>query len=871
MKKRYISIPLFAALLAAGAFTPAVRGEQPASPAMEAPAPLGPADEAPADSVATLPSPAKVKGEEASELYKQVKFMLYEGDLEANIYPTALEATRTALEALDLAEDAADRDRASSILLDLNPLMARGAIFYSGQGDSKRQADFARAYIDVRENPSMAGKNFETIPGLLPQLLYCAAYGATQDGDTEAAKRYFRLYLDTDDEAQRQNVVKYYGQACLATGDYRAGLDALAAATDRSPTDLQILTLALQTCLDGGLTDRMSPLLEKALMLSPNDEKLLNLQAQLYEREGEYGPAVDLYLRLLETHPNSLELNRSLATCYYNLGASHYNSSIMESDEKVATRHRRQSKTYFRSAANSLSHVLANTPSDMKYLRALAQTYAAMGEKEKFEEVNQSIRAFGGDAVAFNAMPQMMASESGAIPGAAADNGAGAAAAVPSFQDYAAPIITSQLGEWAKRGEFETIEDYRRRLTEGGAESRYQQLLKQAEKDYLDRYARQLVISDLRLSPYDIDNETYRIDTPYGATVVKVPLKGHEAEAFKAGWESARIRAPRFIIRDNKVAIASVTYVVNDRKYEFSADDAAGYSTPRVYVDMAGILASDTPSDSSDPSAKVTAIFKDSDVDVNIPVTGRKAPGMFALIIANEQYEKADDVYGALHDGDTFAKYCNRTLGIPESNIITLSNATGNQVRDALATLVRKVKGYGPEAEAVVFYAGHGLPDEATSEAYMMPVDANPLLMTTLIPMKEFYATLGQMPSACTSVFVDACFSGTDRSGSMINKGRGVAFATKAAVPEGNMFVLTAASSKETALPYKEKYHGLFTYYLLKKLQESKGNTTLRQLADYVISNVRHTAETVNSKPQNPTVSTSGDLSTSWDSKKLKP
>ncbi|MDE6447157.1 MAG: hypothetical protein K2L35_02435 [Muribaculaceae bacterium] len=105
----------------------------------------------------------------------------------------------------------------------------------------------------------------------------------------------------------------------------------------------------------------------------------------------------------------------------------------------------------------------------------------------------------------------------------------------------------------------------------------------------------------------------------------------------------------------------------------------------------------------------------------------------------------------------------------------------------------------------------------------------------------------------------------------MFNKGRGVAFATKAAVPEGNMFVLTAASSKETALPYKEKYHGLFTYYLLKKLQESKGNTTLRQLADYVISNVRHTAETVNSKPQNPTVSTSGDLSTSWDSKKLKP
>ncbi|MDE5901837.1 MAG: caspase family protein [Muribaculaceae bacterium] len=875
MKKIYLPILNLGTLAASYAVLSVASAASLSSPevVLAEPGPDGkPADsglrtdpDAVADTV-PLPSPAELKGEEAAGLYKGVKFMLYEGELESNLYPAAIEADRAAVEALSLAESDEQRERAASILLDLDPLMAQGAVYFSQQSDQQRQAEFARACIDARNHPLMAGRKFDPLTGLMPQLLYCAAYGATASGDTEAAKGYFRQYLDSGDASQRQNVVKYYGQACLATGDYRNGLNVLSEGAAQYPADIQILTLALQTCLDGGLTDSMQPLLDKALALSPNDEKLLNLQAQLHERNGEYAAAVDILQRLLETHPNSLELYRSLATCYYNLGASHYNSSIMESDEKTATRHRRQSRTYFNSAANALGHVLANTPSDMKYLTALAHTYASLGEKDKFEETNRQIRAFGGNPVAFNSMPQMIGSASAAASGEVAAKGD-----VPSFDEFAAPYITSELGAWARRGEFEKIEDYRRRMAGGEAEQKYETLLRQAEKDYLDRYASQLLLTDMRLQPYDVEHETYRIDTPYGETVVKVPLKDHEAEAFKAGWEGAQLRAPRYMIRDGKVALASVTYVVGGRKYEYSAADAAGYSTPRVYVDMAGILGDGDDAGSNANSGPAVGIFKDSDVDVNIPVTGRKSVGTFALVIANERYAKADNVYGALHDGDTFARYCASTLGVPQSNIIAVNDATGNEVRDALSTLSRKVKGYGPEAEVIVYYAGHGLPDESNGEAYMMPVDANPMLPATLIPMSEIYSTLGALPSAATSVFVDACFSGTDRSGEMINKARGVVFATRPAAPEGNMFVLTAASSKETALPYKEKYHGLFTYWLLKKLQESKGNATLKQIAEYVISNVRNTAESVNGKPQNPTVSTSGRMATEWDSKKLKP
>ena len=83
------------------------------------------------------------------------------------------------------------------------------------------------------------------------------------------------------------------------------------------------------------------------------------------------------------------------------------------------------------------------------------------------------------------------------------------------------------------------------------------------------------------------------------------------------------------------------------------------------------------------------------------------------------------------------------------------------------------------------------------------------------------------------------------------------------------MFVLSAASGNETALPYYDKNHGLFTYFLLKKIQDTKGNVTLKDLADYVTEQVKHHSNFVIQKPQTPTVVTSGTMTDKWKSKKL--
>ena len=69
---------------------------------------------------------------------------------------------------------------------------------------------------------------------------------------------------------------------------------------------------------------------------------------------------------------------------------------------------------------------------------------------------------------------------------------------------------------------------------------------------------------------------------------------------------------------------------------------------------------------------------------------------------------------------------------------------------------------------------------------------------------------------------------------------------------------------------YKEKGHGLFTYFLLKKLKESKGNATLGELTDYVNEEVAQFSIVENGKSQTPTVTKSRNLQQTWRSKKLK-
>ena len=266
---------------------------------------------------------------------------------------------------------------------------------------------------------------------------------------------------------------------------------------------------------------------------------------------------------------------------------------------------------------------------------------------------------------------------------------------------------------------------------------------------------------------------------------------------------------------------------------------------------------------------KETSTHK-SDIDINIPTNPQNNFNTFVLVIANENYKKVSRVPFAGYDGKTFEQYCIKTLGIPQTNIHTLTDATLNDMRHEIKWMQDIMSVYKGEAKVIFYYAGHGIPDEQSKNAYLLPIDGYGSDVTTGYSLANMYRILGEMPSKLITIFLDACFSGGTRNGNMLTSARGVAIKVKTNSPTGNMVVFTAAQGDETAYPYKERSHGLFTYYLLKKLQETKGNVTLGELGDYIQTQVKRQSVVTNGKLQSPAILTAPKLGNNWKNWKLK-
>jgi len=259
-----------------------------------------------------------------------------------------------------------------------------------------------------------------------------------------------------------------------------------------------------------------------------------------------------------------------------------------------------------------------------------------------------------------------------------------------------------------------------------------------------------------------------------------------------------------------------------------------------------------------------------SDVDVNIPVSKNKRAQTFAVIIANENYKSESQVMFAGNDGEIFKKYCIQTLGVPENNVRYVADATLNEIRREMNWLDRVAEAFEGEANIIFYYAGHGIPDEKSQSAYLLPVDGYGSDVESGYKIDDLYKKLGSLHAKGVFVFLDACFSGAQRGGNMLASARGVAIKAKESAPVGNMVVFSAAQGDETAYPYSEQRHGLFTYFLLKKLQETEGNVTLGELGNYITRSVRQQAIIVNNKSQTPVVTPSTDMSNKWQEIKLK-
>lgn len=261
---------------------------------------------------------------------------------------------------------------------------------------------------------------------------------------------------------------------------------------------------------------------------------------------------------------------------------------------------------------------------------------------------------------------------------------------------------------------------------------------------------------------------------------------------------------------------------------------------------------------------------KPADIDLNIPTTEVRNDKAFAVIIANENYRREERVEYALNDGEVFRNYCEQTLGIPSGNIHLVKNATLNDLNYEIDWLCQVAKAYGGEAKILFYYAGHGVPDESSRTAYLLPVDGYGNNLTTGYRLQELYDRLSALPTQRALVLLDACFSGAQRDGKMMASARGIAIAPEPDAPKGNLIVFSATQGDQTAYPYREMKHGMFTYFLLKKLQETRGEVTLGELTNYVSQEVERRSIVVNHRKQTPTVAAANGMATQWQTMSLR-
>lgn len=260
----------------------------------------------------------------------------------------------------------------------------------------------------------------------------------------------------------------------------------------------------------------------------------------------------------------------------------------------------------------------------------------------------------------------------------------------------------------------------------------------------------------------------------------------------------------------------------------------------------------------------------DSDVDKDIPQTSKQNENTFAFIVANENYPDAPVPY-SLNDGRMFAQYCKTAFGLPEKNVMLYEDATYG----SLISMMEKVKGvaeaYEGDATVIIYYAGHGFPDEKQSTAYLLPIDGSGSDITsTGYSLAKLYDELAKMPLKNAVVFLDACFSGAKREDDMLAQSRGVAIKVKQEQPKGNLLVFSASQGDETAHQLEDMHHGLFTYHLLKGIQMQKGNVTLGELTTYVTKQVKRQSVVINGKKQTPTVIPSPSIADQWQTINLR-
>ena len=266
------------------------------------------------------------------------------------------------------------------------------------------------------------------------------------------------------------------------------------------------------------------------------------------------------------------------------------------------------------------------------------------------------------------------------------------------------------------------------------------------------------------------------------------------------------------------------------------------------------------------------SLNEDLSIDTEIPKNQTKN-NVYALIIGNSNYSKGgSDVSNlrfTLNDARVFKKYAVNVFGVPENNQHLYYTENANY-----ATMLKNLKGFKtliqnskPDDIFYVYYSGHGA-QNSDSIPFLVPVDATMSMLENLgIKLDDFYDYLTPPENkGKVIIFLDACFSGEKLN---LNTKVGVRRTAKTSNLQSNIIVFAASSGKDVSQEYESKSHGIFTYFLLKILQETEGNITYGDFAEKIIEGVHLTSLNpqngfVEQKPQANASRSLGDRWKDW-------
>jgi len=438
--------------------------------------------------------------------------------------------------------------------------------------------------------------------------------------------------------------------------------------------------------------------------------------------------------------------------------------------------------------------------------------------------------------------------------------------------------VNEKISQWQQKGKYESIDEYKTRLNE---KARQEQIAIYTQ-EILKILAEKQNILKIKSTEYDTDNQVFKlVFDKIESIYIKVPKT--EAPSFDNNLSKLKYENPEFIFtEDEKFVLLSMEIVnpANNKKYVYDSKNPITFKTTSIVYNFAPAKFEPVKIDLKDnlelPKVQETATdtiwVGKSDVDINIPQAKAtiKKENCYALIIGNEDYSsyqrdltKEQNVAFAINDAKVFSEYIIKTFGVPEKQVFLLTNATGSQIYQGLEKLNQLAKNEEGNAELIFYYAGHGLPDQTNKEPYLIPVDVSAGNLQYAIKLNDVFKKLTESPSKKVTVFLDACFSGGARNQSLVAV-RGVKIKPREDILQGNIVVISSSSGDEQSGSYKDKQHGLFTYFLLKKIQQTQGNVTYKELSDYIIDNVKKESILINGQIQTPKISASEQINELW-------